>query len=69
MIKTATFAVVHFSVAFTVTYLLTGSWVLGGVIALTEPAVNTVAYFFHEKAWEQVNRRRAGKAPGNKAMA
>ncbi|MGB8712628.1 MAG: DUF2061 domain-containing protein [Onishia taeanensis] len=58
MIKTATFAIVHFSVAFTVTYLLTGSWVLGGVIALTEPAVNTVAYFFHEKAWERVKRRQ-----------
>ncbi|WP_168015163.1 DUF2061 domain-containing protein [Halomonas salinarum] len=70
MIKTATFAVVHFSVAFTVTYLLTGSWVLGGVIALTEPAVNTVAYFFHEKAWEWVNRRRARAAavPADGAM-
>ncbi|WP_192035611.1 DUF2061 domain-containing protein [Halomonas sp. YLGW01] len=71
MIKTATFAVVHFSVAFTVTYLLTGSWVLGGVIALTEPAVNTVAYFFHEKAWEVVKRRRASDAarPPDAAMA
>lgn len=52
MKKTFTFAVVHFAVAFTVTYLLTGSWVLGGLIALIEPAVNTVAYFFHEKAWD-----------------
>jgi uncharacterized membrane protein len=59
MKKTATFAVVHFCVAFSVTYLITGSWVLGGVIALLEPAVNTVAYFFHEKAWEAVQRRRA----------
>ncbi len=58
MKKTATFAVVHFCVAFGVTYLITGSWVLGGVIALLEPAVNTVAYFFHEKAWEAVRRRR-----------
>ncbi|WP_043531443.1 DUF2061 domain-containing protein [Litchfieldella xinjiangensis] len=59
MIKTATFAVVHFSVAFTVTYLVTGSWVLGGLIAMLEPAVNTVAYFFHEKAWECYAKRRA----------
>lgn len=51
MNKTLTFAVIHFSVAFTVTWLLTGSLVLGGLIALIEPAVNTVAYFFHEKAW------------------
>ncbi|RUO33389.1 DUF2061 domain-containing protein [Aliidiomarina soli] len=51
MNKTLTFAVVHFCVAFTVTWLLTGSFVLGGLIAMIEPAVNTVAYFFHEKAW------------------
>lgn len=59
MIKTMTFACVHFSVAFVVTYLLTGSWVLGGLIALIEPMVNTVAYFFHEKAWDWAGRRRA----------
>lgn len=58
MVKTATFAVVHFSVAFSVTFLLTGSWVLGGLIAMLEPAVNTVAYFFHEKAWERYSRRK-----------
>lgn len=29
------------------------------MIALLEPAANTVAYFFHEKAWEAVQRRRA----------
>ncbi|MEC9483876.1 MAG: DUF2061 domain-containing protein [Halomonas sp.] len=59
MIKTLTFACIHFSVAFTITYLMTGSWVLGGLIALVEPAVNSVAYFFHEKAWERIQRRRA----------
>ncbi len=59
MKKTVSFAIVHFCVAFAVTYLLTGSWVLGGMIALIEPAVNTVAYFFHEKAWNYVDRRQA----------
>lgn len=59
MIKTMTFACVHFVVAFTVTFLLTGSWVLGGLIALVEPLINTVAYFFHEKAWERIGQRRA----------
>lgn len=52
MLKTITFAILHFSVAFSVTYLLTGSWVLGGAIALIEPAVNTVVFYFHEKAWK-----------------
>jgi len=59
MAKTATFAVVHFSVAFTVAYLLTGSWAISSALALVEPAVNTVAYFFHEKAW---NLATAGAA-------
>lgn len=49
--KTLTFAIMHISVAFGVVYLMTGSPALGGAVALIEPAVNTVAYFFHEKAW------------------
>lgn len=57
MTKTASFAVVHFTVAFTVGYAMTGSVVVGGAIALVEPAVNTVAYFFHEKVWERIGHR------------
>jgi len=53
MAKTVSFAAVHFSVAFSVGYLMTGSIAVGGAIALVEPAVNTVAYFFHEKVWER----------------
>jgi len=59
MTKTMSFAVVHFSVAFSVGYLLSGSVLVGGAIALVEPAVNTVAYHFHEKVWAKVQRRRA----------
>lgn len=54
MKKTFSFALVHFSVAFIVGYALTGSAVVGGAIALIEPACNTVAYFFHEKLWEKL---------------
>lgn len=53
MTKTFSFALVHFVVAFSVGFALTGSIAVGGAIALVEPAVNTVAYFFHEKAWER----------------
>ena len=52
MLKTITFAIMHFSVAFTVAYLLTGSLVVGGAVALVEPAINTVAFYFHEKIWQ-----------------
>lgn len=51
--KTFTFAIIHFSVAFFVTYFVTGSVVLGGLIAAIEPIVNTFAYFLHEKIWNQ----------------
>ena len=53
MTKTVTFAIMHFSVAFLVVWLMTGDWVLGGLTALVEPLVNTVAYHFHEKVWQR----------------
>ena len=67
MLKTASFAVVHFTVAFTVGYALTGSVLVGSAIALVEPAVNTVAYFFHEKAWQRIERRAAPAAAAQAA--
>jgi len=59
MTKTASFAVVHFTVAFAVGYVLSGSILVGGAIALVEPAVNTVAYLIHEKVWERIRARTA----------
>lgn len=58
MVKTATFAVMHFSIAFGVVYAMTGSMLLGGAVALIEPAINTVAFYFHEKAWKRIENRR-----------
>lgn len=53
IIKTLSFAVMHFTVAFTVTYLLTGDIVIGGLMALLEPMINTVIYYFHEQVWAE----------------
>ena len=58
MKKTISFAIMHFSVAFLVTWALTGDFVIGGLVAIVEPAVNTVAFFFHEKAWQRFSVRR-----------
>lgn len=66
--KTLTFAIVHMTVAFGVVYVLTGSLVLGGAVALIEPLCNTIAYFFHERVWERVIRRRSTRADGVKAV-
>ena len=60
LIKTVTFALTHFSVAFTVAYLLTGDFIIGSLIAMVEPAINTVAYFFHEKIWARRQRIARG---------
>ncbi len=60
--KTLSFAVVHFTVAFTVGSLLTGSMVIGGLLALVEPLCNTVAYYVHERLWDRIPFGR-GKSP------
>jgi len=64
MAKTATFAVMHFTVAFGVAYLLTGDVVIGGAVALIEPAVNTVAFYFHERAWSAYARLKRSLPSG-----
>ena len=58
MSKTMTFAIVHFTVAFSVAYLISGSLLVGGAIALVEPAINTLAYHFHELVWNRVRGSR-----------
>ena len=59
-IKTITFAMTHFSVAFLVGWAITGSFVMGSLLAIVEPAVNTVAYAIHESVWQ---KRLKLKAP------
>lgn len=58
LFKTISFAVLHFSVAFSVAYILTGSAVIGGLIALIEPTINTIVFFFHEKAWKKFEQKQ-----------
>ncbi len=63
LLKTASFATLHFAVGFAVTYALTGSLAVAAGVALIEPAVNTVVFFLHEQVW----RRFA--APGGRPLA
>lgn len=51
MIKTISFSAIHMCVAFTVGFVMTGDVLVGGALALVEPMCNTVAYYFHEMAW------------------
>ncbi len=59
LVKTLTYLALHLTVGFTVAYLLTGSVEVAGGIALVEPCVNAVAFYFHEQAW----KRRARAMP------
>lgn len=53
--KTFSYMCLHLLVGFTVAYVLTGSLAVAGGIALIEPLVNTVAFYFHERAWSGGN--------------
>lgn len=57
LMKTLSFAALHFGVAFTVAYALTGSVAVAAGIGLIEPLANTVAFYFHERAWRKVDGR------------
>jgi uncharacterized membrane protein len=60
MAKSATFGVMHLGIAFTVSYLLTGSVAIAGAITLVEPVANTVAHYFFDRWWERRARARSG---------
>lgn len=66
MFKTLTFAVLHFSVAFGVAYILTGSIGISGAVALIEPLVNTVVFYFHEKAWNRYEQNKKSDKKSDK---
>lgn len=64
--KIATYATMHLGVAFGVAWALTGDARVAGAIAMVEPAVQTVAYALHERAWRDP---RAIRAAGGRLLA
>lgn len=69
MIKTMTFGMTHVAVAFLVVWAMTGSWVLGGAVAMVEPLVNTLAYHFHERIWQRLQTRRRNAAADGQRLS
>jgi uncharacterized membrane protein len=61
--KTASFAVIHLAIALTLGWLFTGGFVLGGLLALAEPVLNTLVAHNLEKAIG-----RSGIAPHRRAL-
>lgn len=61
--KTLSYLCLHLTVGFTVAYAMTGSIALAGGIALVEPCINAVAFWFHERAWRAHDMRKDRDAP------
>jgi len=51
--KTGSYALMHFIVAITVAYALTMDWRAALAIGTIEPLVQTVAFYFHDRAWSK----------------
>lgn len=51
MAKSATFGAIHVVIAFSVSYALSGNFLVAGAITLVEPLVNTVAHYFFDRWW------------------
>jgi uncharacterized membrane protein len=62
MAKTATFGVLHLMTSFTVTYTLTGSVTIAGLVTFVEPLVNTVMHYFFDKHWDHPRAQHVRRA-------
>ncbi|GGB70250.1 DUF2061 domain-containing protein [Blastomonas aquatica] len=60
--KTLSYLAVHLTIGFSVAYAFTGSLEIAGGLAIIEPMVNAVAFFFHEKFWAPKPAARTGVA-------
>lgn len=49
--KTASWSLVHMTVAIAVAYALTRNWQAALAVGLIEPIFQTVAFALHERAW------------------
>lgn len=55
--KTGSYAVMHFMVAISVAYVLTQDWRAALAIGIVEPFVQTIAFYFHDRAWSRRSAR------------
>ena len=52
ILKTTSYGALHFIVATSVAYALTGNLAIALGIGIIEPLVQTIVFAFHERAWE-----------------
>ncbi len=68
LLKTISYLAIHLVIGFSVAYAFTGSIKIAGGIALVEPCVNAVAFFFHEKLWRRTLADRPVEAPAGQTL-
>ena len=61
--KTASYYVVHVTVAAGVAYTVTGDFLLSLTLSLLEPTVQAFAFFFHETAWQRWGNQKTTTTP------
>jgi uncharacterized membrane protein len=61
-LKSVTYGAMHFVVAVTVAFALTGDWRVALAIGIIEPLVQTVFFTVHDRVWTRIEARKARRA-------
>jgi uncharacterized membrane protein len=61
ILKTVSWALLAFSITFIITFIITGSFLKGGVIALICRALKVPAFYLHDLTWEKINSAKLVK--------
>lgn len=56
--KTISYGIMHFTIAFAVSYIMSGSFAIASAIALVEPIIQTFAYSIHERIWDNLKTNK-----------
>jgi uncharacterized membrane protein len=54
LVKTISWRITGSSATFVIAYLLTGNFVVAGVIGVTQMVTNTILYYTHERIWNRI---------------
>lgn len=63
-LKTMSYGVMHFAVAVTVAFALTGNIAVALAIGIIEPLVQTVFFTVHDRIWTRIEARRERRRSG-----
>ena len=69
ILKTATYGVMHLTVAIAVAYALTRDWRIALAVGIVEPIVQTFAFAIHERLWARRPDVKASPLCGHGHMA